>query len=189
MTDTAADAAGSDGSSQPYSDSVRLLEAIRIPTGDSVPGRAGFQAARRGVGYTSAASLAGEVRVATATISSIEAGRWTSLGVARRIAAALSRPVTDLFEVSFLGVTVRSENLRKARAGSGVTQLDLAKLLGVSTGTISLLEQGHRAVLWRDKAQELAGALEREFTELFEELDLTPDPGAPISRYRRARDA
>jgi DNA-binding XRE family transcriptional regulator len=164
------------------------VSADRPPYGDSV--RAGnphmVRRTRKYHGYDSAGALANRCGVNQLTVWNIEAGRWTSIGVARRIAAALQVATGDMFDLATLGLVADGPAIRDAREAAGLSRLAVAHTVGMSDWTVSALESGERTLLWRDSAHLLAGALRVRVTDLFAEQEVAADLGAPVVRGRAA---
>jgi len=154
----------------PYGDSVRVRD------------RAELRRWRRFAGHDSQASLAAVIGISQQNVMRVESGEWTSLGVARRIAAAVGQSTDRLFDLSWLGYAVRDgAALRALREQRGMSRPQLGEAVDLTAGALYPLETGDRRLVWRDAAEAMATVLKVPVADLFEELDTSPDPDAPLS--------
>ncbi len=166
----------------PYGDSVRLRDDARKT--DLMP------RSRKYCGYDSQTALAEAVGISQTKIQQIEAGQWTSLGVARRIAGVLSVKTGTLFDLAVVGYEVDGGALRARREELGLSRAELGRRVGLLERDIYPIEVGARPRIWRDTATAIAKALDVPVKDLFTEPDTTPDPVAELSGRAgsRARD-
>lgn len=118
-----------------------------------------LQAMRISAGM-SQAQLAYRTGISRTTLSSYENGkrnvRNMSDDLASRIAAALQRSIDDVR--SPIDTPKPTSNLKELRRAAGITQVELARQIGVTQAAISLYERGIRPIP-DDTAERIADAL------------------------------